>query len=123
MENCNIQNLKNQLDAHKDRIVLFGAGHIGELALYSFKQLGIPVNYFCDNNKQKTGFKFLGIETITLKKLKEFGNEVNIFIANNNALSVNSQLKKEGFKNVYSCINLFKSTDFSKLTNIKYTQI
>ena len=122
MENCNIQNLKNQLDPHKDRIVLFGAGHIGELALNSFKQLGISVNYFCDNNQQKTGFKFLGIETITLKKLKEFGNEVNIFIANNNALSVNSQLKKEGFKNVYSCINLFKSTDLSKLTNIKYTQ-
>ena len=37
MENCNIQNLQNQLDPHKDRIVLFGAGHIGELALNSFK--------------------------------------------------------------------------------------
>jgi len=95
MENCNISHFKSQLSSDKDKIVLFGAEHIGKIALYSCNQLNIPVHFFCDSNKTKQDSKFLGVETISPEKLKELGYDVNIFIANNNALSIGSKLKKE----------------------------
>ena len=119
MENCNIDQFKTQLSSNKNKVVLFGAGNVGEIALYSCNQLGIPVDFFCDNNKKKQDSKFLGVETIYPEELKKLGNNVNIFVSNNNALSVSSQLKKEGFKKIYNCTNLFKKTDFSNPTNIK----
>ena len=119
MENCNINHFKSQLSSNKNKTVLFGAGHLGEIALYSCNQLSIPVHFFCDSDKTKQDSKFLGVETISLEKLKELGYDVNIFVTNNNVLSVGAKLKKEGFRKVYNCTDLFKNTDFSKITGMR----
>ena len=109
MIDVDINQFKGQLSSNRNKIVLFGAGKVGELALYSCNQLGIPVHFFCDSKKEKQNSKFLNIETISPEKLKELGNEVIIFIAHNNALSTGEQLKKKGFKKVYNCNNLFRN--------------
>ena len=62
MENCNINHFKSQLSSNKNKMVLFGAGQIGEIALYSCNQLNIPVHFFCDSDKTKQDSKFLGLK-------------------------------------------------------------
>ena len=53
IKNYEIQLLKkNQLETGK-KLVLWGAGDLGELAFVALKQLGIKVNFFCDNNSEK----------------------------------------------------------------------
>jgi len=123
MISSNINELKRHLNLSKSPIILFGAGHIGELALYSCNQLGIPINFFCDSHEEKQGIKFLGIETITPNKLKEFGKEVNIFVSHNNAVASVNVLKSQGYTNVHYCTDIFESTDFSKAKNIKFTPL
>ena len=53
MINYNFANLKNQLELNKNKVILFGAGDIGELSNYSLNKLGIVVDFFCDNNNNR----------------------------------------------------------------------
>ena len=69
MENCNINHFKSQLSSNKNKMVLFGAGHLGEIALYSFNQLNIPVHFFCDNDKGKQGTEWCGIKVLSFEDL------------------------------------------------------
>jgi len=114
----NFLDLKSQLNPKKC-VVLFGAGDIGELANYALNVIGVSANYFCDNSLKKHGTKYLGIEVISPTKLIELGDDIDIFISNNYISTINSQLKKENFKNIYDCVELLKNTDFSKSEKIK----
>ena len=73
MLSYNVAELKKKIDLSNNKVVLFGAGDIGELANYSLNRLGITVDFFCDNDTRKHGKKYLGIEVISpenLAKLK-----------------------------------------------------
>jgi len=113
MLNYNFGGLRSQVESNKDKIVLFGAGDIGELVNYSLNKIGITVNFFCDNDSRKHGKKYLGIEVISLENLKKLGKNVKIFISNNYVSTINSQLTKAGFDKIFNCAELLKNTDFS----------
>lgn len=46
----------------EDKVVIFGAGNIGQLILRILKIKGIPVRAFCDNEKSKQSSCYMGIE-------------------------------------------------------------
>ena len=121
MINYNIANLKNQLEPNKNKVILFGAGDIGELSNYSLNKLGIVVDFFCDNDPKKHGSKYLGVEVISMDALKKLDKNVNVLISNNYVITISKELKKEGFNKVYNCSELLKNTDFSKPESIGNT--
>ncbi len=112
-QSYNITELKNKLSLKDKKIVLFGAGDIGELANYSLNKLGFSVSFFCDNDKEKQGAKWCGIKVLSFADLIKLEKDTNIFISNNYYSSISANLKSYGFTNFYNCIELLKQTDFT----------
>ena len=71
MKNYNLSELKTKLSELNQMIVLFGAGDIGELSNYSLKKIGLKVNYFVDNDKDKHGTERFGIKVLSFEKVKK----------------------------------------------------
>jgi len=113
MKTYNISELKNKLTSRGQMIVLFGAGDIGELSSYSLDKLGLKVNYFCDNDKDKQGTKRYGIKVLSFEELIKLKKDTNIFISNNYYSSISNELKSHGFTNFYDCVELLNKTDFT----------
>ena len=113
MKTYNISELKNKLTSRGLMIVLFGAGDIGELSSYSLDKLGLKVNYFCDNDKDKQGTKRYGIKVLSFEELIKLKKDTNIFISNNYYSSISNELKSHGFTNFYDCVELLNKTDFT----------
>ena len=109
-QSYNITELKNKLSLKDKKIVLFGAGDIGELANYSLNKLGFSVSFFCDNDKEKQGTKWCGIKVLSFADLIKLEKDTNIFISNNYYSSISANLKSYGFTNFYNCIELLKQT-------------
>lgn len=122
MLNYDIASLKKKIDLTKNKVVLFGAGDIGELTNYSLNRLGITVDFFCDNDTRKHGKKYLGIEVISPENLAKLNKSINIFISNNYVSLISTQLNNYGFKEIYNCAELLKKTDFSQSNEIKGLQ-
>tara|TARA_X000000368_G_C22961670_1_gene681285 strand:- start:91 stop:1218 length:1128 start_codon:yes stop_codon:yes gene_type:complete len=76
------------------------------------QQKKIKVDFFCDSMKRKQGLNFNGIKTLSPEELKKLDPHTNIFISNNYVSVVNEQLKKDNFKNIYDCVELFENTNF-----------
>lgn len=115
MKDYILNNLKQIVTSNSTPVVLFGAGNVGELALYALKKQGVRVDYFCDSNEVKRGHDFLGIPVISLEKLSETSLDAHIFISNFYITPVDLLLQKLNFKNVYSCTPFFENTDFSQM--------
>ena len=111
MKNYNLSELKNKLSELNQMIVLFGAGDIGELSNYSLK-IGLKVNYFVDNDKDKHGTERFGIKVLSFEELIKLKKDTNIFISNNYYSSISEELKSHGFTNFYDCVELLKQYRF-----------
>jgi len=109
----NIANLTNIINDNKEKVVLFGAGDYGEICLYSLKQKGINVDFFCDSQKSKQGKYRSGIKILSPEDLNKLSSKTNVFIANNYASSIVPVLEKNNFSNIYSCLELMEKTDFT----------
>ena len=113
MKNYNLSELKNKLSEVNQMIALFGAGDIGELSNYSLKKIGLKVNYFIDNDKDKHGTERFGIKVLSFEELIKLKKDTNIFISNNYYSSISEELKSHGFTNFYDCVELLNNTDFT----------
>ena len=112
MKSFNISEIKNKLSSVDQMIVLFGAGDIGELSSYALTKLGLKVNYFCDNDKDKHDTERFGIKVLSFEELIKLKKDTNIFISNNYYSSISVELKNHGFTNFYDCVELLDKTDF-----------
>jgi len=113
MENFKFSEFKNKLEAKK--IILFGAGDIGELVKYSLNQISVNVDYYCDNDFRKHNTDYLGTKVLSPKDLDSLDKEKTIVFISNNYISViRGQLKKLGFKQIFDCVEILKNTDFFK---------
>ncbi len=113
MQNYNVADLRDKFSSADQKIVLFGAGDVGELTNYSLNKIGITADFFCDNDKDKQGKKHCGIDVLSFDDLLKFQKDTIIFISNNYISSISEKLKKAGFKNLYDCVELLSKTDFS----------
>lgn len=117
MKSYTLDNLKQIIASNAAPLVLFGAGNVGELALYALKKHGIQVDYFCDSDAVKQGHDFLGIPVISIEKSAEIGLDAHIFISNFYITPVELLLQKLNFRNIYSCTSIFENTDFSSMSS------
>lgn len=112
MNNYNISNLKNTLKANSQKLVLYGAGDLGELTKFALDKLEIKIDFYCDSNKEKINQDYFGIKVISPEELFKLDKDTNIFITNNYISQIKNELYKAKFINVYDCVNLLESTNF-----------
>ena len=112
MNNYNISNLKNTLKANSQKLVLYGAGDLGELTKFALDKLEIKIDFYCDSNIEKTNQDYFGIKVISPEELFKLDKNTNIFITNNYISQIKNELYEAKFINVYDCVNLLESTNF-----------
>jgi len=127
----NSDKLSSILKDNGEKVVLFGAGQMGEMCLYAMKQKNISIDFFCDSStapltKYSDNF-FKGklhekIETISPEILKKLNKKTNIFISCNYVSVIKKILFENNFTNVYDCVELLENTDFSNAKLISKLQ-
>ena len=105
-----VKNLKKS----DQSVVLYGAGVVGEMCAYAFKENQIKINFFCDSDKKKQSKSHAGIKILSPIELESLGKNTNIFISNNYYSFLKKELKEKGFKNIYDCSSFLNNADFSK---------
>lgn len=125
MKNLEYDHLIRELKNSKAPLVIFGTKKIGALTFHALNNVGVKVDYFCDDSEQSLSKKnIFNTPIISSNKLKELDPELNIFIGAWVVYQILPQLKKMKFKNIHNSVNLFKNTDFSKLdTNMSSHEI
>lgn len=125
MKNLEYDHLIRELKNSKAPLVIFGTKKIGALTYHALNNVGVKVDYFCDDSEQSLSKKnIFNTPIISSNKLKELDPELNIFIGAWVVYQILPQLKKMKFKNIHNSVNLFKNTDFSKLdTNMSSHEI
>lgn len=84
------------------KIIVFGAARMGKITIRNFKKNGIKIIAVCDNNSSKKGKKIEKIPIIDIKTLLTFQKSIPIVIASIHDDEIQKQLKKLGFKNIWS---------------------
>lgn len=104
------------------KICIFGAGQWGWIALRGFRENGLEVSFFCDNNPEKNsgGFEMDGIPCISPLQLSEIKDEVVVFLALlYGAEDVHKQLKNYGIENIFRFLSFkFIFLDFWEKNSI-----
>ena len=109
-----LENLKQEIIRDGKPVILFGAGDIGEMCDFSFRQHNVKVDFFCDSSEEKQGKIFCDKKVLSPSQLDDFGTDAKIFISNNYYPLLKKELKSRGFQNIYNCSEFLKNTDFSK---------
>ncbi|MFA6016662.1 MAG: FkbM family methyltransferase [Patescibacteria group bacterium] len=86
----------------KNKIILFGADILGDEFLKVCKLNNIEVMAFCDNDKTKKGKEISGVKIISIKELMKYPKNTLIIITIMHDFVVKEQLRKIGYKNVFS---------------------
>ena len=102
----NIIGLKKKINPNH-KIVLFGAGRLGKLALNALQANGLDVYAFYDSSEYKQGKEVCNTKILDLNELSKLEKTSIIFITNNYISYVQNFLKKLEFENIYDCIDLF----------------
>lgn len=83
------------------KIIIYGAGFLGQSAYYKMKHL-FEVLYFVDDEKFLDNKELFGIPIISEAKLKEvYSSEIDIIISTNNYFQISTQLIAMGIKSYY----------------------
>jgi len=116
MINLDFDHLVRELKNSKAPLVVFGTKKVGTLTYHALNNLGLKVDYFCDDAVQERSKKFFfNIPIISSKELLNLDPELNIFIGAWVVYHILPQLQKIKINNIHSCVNLFKNTNFSEL--------
>ena len=116
MLNLDFDHLIRELKNSNAPLVVFGTKKVGTLTYHALNNLGLKVDYFCDDAEQEKNKKsFFNIPIISSKELKNLDPELNIFIGAWVVYHILPQLQKIKIDNIHSCVNLFKNTNFSEL--------
>ena len=116
MKNFEFDHLVRELKTSKAPLVIFGTKKVGALTYRALNNVGVKVDYFCDDSEQARSKKnIFNIPIISSKELQKLDPELNIFIGVWVIAQILPQLQKIKLKNIHNCVNLFKNTDFSKL--------
>lgn len=86
----------------KNKIVLFGAGILGDEFLRVCNYNNFDVVSICDNDRSKTGKEIQGIKIISIDELIKYPKNTTIIITMMHDFIVKEQLNNLGFKNVFS---------------------
>ncbi|MVX62335.1 FkbM family methyltransferase [Clostridium chromiireducens] len=83
------------------KICLFGAGGMGKDIANYLSDIGITINYFCDNNKNLHSTNvYNDIKCISIEELIKIKNDVSVIISTGHYDAILQQLEKLGFADV-----------------------
>lgn len=95
------------------KIIIFGAGKSGKMAIAALRLLAKTVEYCVDNDRQKHNMDLLGIKVNDPNQLKqEDRNKIAIVIANIYFSEVAQQLEEMGFQEDLHFFNVLKHLSF-----------
>ena len=105
----------------KKRIIIFGAGQIGRMALLKY---GNRVDYFIDNNENLWECKINGVDVKSVKEgIKDIDNR-KVIIASRFQDMMEKQLKELGIDNYSFYLEnsgaYYETEEFSKILSYKF---
>ena len=100
-----IESLHKMKSANDKKIVIFGLGQRGIILNKKLSELGIKVNFFCDNDNKKHNKKFGEIECISFDELKKHKGEAIVIVSPKNNSDIVNQLAVNGFKEILNDTN------------------
>jgi len=116
MINLDFDHLIRNLKTSKAPLVIFGIRKFGTLAYHALVNVGVKVDYFCDDSEEARNKKnIFNIPIISSNELKKLDPNFNIFIAAWVIATILPQLQKMKIKNIHDCVNLYKNTDFNNI--------
>jgi len=95
-------------------VIIFGAGIVGEVLWQACRQAGINVEYFCDNNINKTKSLKCGIQVIHTKNIKTKYKDAIFLISAADIKDVVDQLQAMGFSKWHASSLLLRDFDLSQ---------
>ncbi len=102
------------LKANQLPVIVFGADVVGEVIFHALKDMGIKVEAFCDNNKNKIKYKHCELEIIHAPLIKERYPKALIIIASTYIKDVVSQIEEMGYKTWLDCNPILENFDLYK---------
>jgi len=116
MKNLDFEHLIRNLKTSKAPLVIFGIRKFGTLAYHALTNVGVKVDYFCDDSDEARNKKnIFNIPIISSNELQKLDPDFNIFIAAWVIATILPQLQKMKIKNIHDCVNLYKNTDFNNI--------
>ena len=116
MKNLDFEHLIRNLKTSKAPLVIFGIRKFGTLAYHALTNVGVKVDYFCDDSDEARNKKnIFNIPIISSNELQKLDPDFNIFIAAWVIATILPQLQKMKIKNIHDCVNLYKNTDFNNV--------
>ena len=109
-------NLKEILQSKNPnlKIILFGTSYLGKLALHALEKRGLSVSNFYDSDERKQKNIFCNKKVLNFKELADLSKDTIFFISNNYINSVTALLKEMKFNNIFNCVELCETSEFSK---------
>ena len=111
-----IKEFKNK----KKNIVIYGSNKTGQLALCAFKKLKIKVSFIMEQDINKVGKEFFGIKILSPLEIFNIDKNAIIFISHPQIENGVKTLTDLGFKNIYTCIDLWKFHDFNNSESLNF---
>lgn len=96
-------------------VAIFGAGIVGEAIYHACFKAGIRIDYFCDNNVNKTKSLLCGKEVFLPEDLRKKHADAVILISAADINDVVKQLRELGFIKFYSGSALLRNFDLSPI--------
>ncbi|OPX45652.1 hypothetical protein CLHUN_05890 [Ruminiclostridium hungatei] len=107
--------------AKTKKVCIFAFGAASKFIYSIFNEMGVNIDFFCDNDPQKVGQEYFGVKCQSFEYLKENKDDTVVFISTSLFKEIETQLSKENilyFKNLgYKLIllNAIKSLDVKSI--------
>lgn len=89
--------IKNKISKFK-HVCIFPMGIAGVSILNKLQNVGINVDFFCDNNAERIGKKYKGVECISLEELQKKKDDTIVIIETIHYKEIYKQLSELGFR-------------------------
>lgn len=89
------------------KIIIYGVGRYGEIALRSLEKMGLRVDFFAD--RAYSGTEYLGVTVLCPEDLKEYRSAIFLIASLNYFYEMYKQLQGIGVENVYDIEELLLS--------------
>jgi len=102
-----------RVDHPAGRLILYGAGDLGKLALAALQRQGIRVDAFWDDSLSKQGARWRDVPVCAPAGPNDAAAESRILVSMNYLSTALATLQRLGLTDVSTCARLFESLDLS----------
>lgn len=114
----------NQASSSLQRVVLYGSGHLAQLAFHALESAGISVQGICDDNPEMIGSDFCGREVVNPSQIRFIAPDAVIIADEKNTEEMHRQLNalsQRGIELIYLDIHALKKQGADITSNTSVT--